>query len=162
MRMKTIGQRIFLPFATIGGLVFAQMPCAGATYDNLPSGTPKGYVEFYPQGAAALGGVLLQQKTWDVWKIGNGESRRVTGMLLYASQHRRIAERPGKYTYAVTLDQAVQKVTVEVKDGFVTPVRVVIEKLGSHFKWPTLTKGAGVMYDFRLSVHVEKPIPARE
>ena len=131
--------------------------CAVVHYDQVPDGAPKGYVEFYPDGepgAGGIGAIPVPATPWQIWKQENGNLVRVSGILWSGSQRRRVAEPPGRHTYVIKLGTASQPVTVEVKEGLMTPVRVFIERKGT----PEM-QVIGWKHYFVMTVQVEKAVP---
>lgn len=126
--------------------------CATLTYDKLPDNVPKGYVEFYSKGVTGLGTLV-----WYVCKYENGKEREITGSVWSGEQRRRIAERPGTHTFIVKFGTAANKITVEVIEGMIIPVRVII-------KPGTVEHGLEhglqrVTYHFNMDLSVERPAP---
>lgn len=110
--------------------------CAGfqtdvRTFDKLPANTPKGYVEFYndeSQDAIELNNNI--PGTWTVYQNEDGIATEIEGMVWDWRTRRRIAVRPGRHTFIVKLASAVPKVTVDVIEGMIIPVRVIIDLWG--------------------------------
>ncbi|MHC4170695.1 MAG: hypothetical protein ACYSWQ_27475 [Planctomycetota bacterium] len=142
--------------------------CAVSVDDRLPAGVPKGYVEF-----------RFVDESSEVWisKIVEGlgtDNERGIGSRFSVwnwETARRVAERPGKYTYRLTkmirrsttgkYGEAARKyVEVEVFEGMITPVRVKYgervtrsEKIGpSTYHW-------GRRW---ITAEVQEPVPFEE
>lgn len=126
--------------------------CKIATHDDLPPNVPKGYVEFYSEGVFELDGFA----TWYVCKLLDGEEKRYDLVIWDGNTKRRIAERPGMHTFMVKMGSAAQKVTVEIKDGMIQPVRVILKEGETKHAYKSKT----IYFDMSLSV--EEAVPFSE
>ncbi len=130
--------------------------CAVASYDNVPDGVPRGYVEFYPDGPGGIGGPFGDGIPWQIWREQGGKAEQVTGQMFFGSQKRRIADTPGKHVFQIRLGSGIERVLVEIREGMVTPVRVRIDRRGSE---STFTGSRNI---FSLVYFVEAPVPFKE
>jgi len=113
----------------IGGCAAFQKDLS--TFDTLPDNTPKGYVEFYcddSRDSIQLFNDLAG--TYFIFQYEDGVATEIKGMVWDWRTRRRIAVRPGKHTFFVKLRSAEPKVTVDVNEGMLLPVRVIIDLWG--------------------------------
>lgn len=102
-----------------------------STFNTLPDNAPKGYVEFYSdesEDAIKLFNDLAG--SYFIYQYEDGVATEIKGLVWDWRTRRRIAVRPGRHTFIVTLKSAEQKVTVDVDEGMLLPVRVIIDLWG--------------------------------
>ena len=129
--------------------------CAGfqtdvRTFDNLPDNSPKGYVEFYSEESEDA--IELHKNitgSWGVYQYEDGIATEIEGMVWSWRTRRRIAVRPGRHTFIVKLASAVPKVTIEVIEGMIIPVKVKIELGDTTYR----------AYHFNMELNVEDATP---
>ncbi len=101
------------------------------TYNTLPDNAPKGYVEFYSdesEDAIKLFNDLAG--SYFIYQYEDGVATEIEGLVWDWRTRCRIALRPGNHTFIVTLKSAKQKVTVNVNEGMLLPVGVIINLWG--------------------------------
>ncbi len=124
--------------------------CTISTYDKLPDNVPKGYVEFYGEKGETE---LPDGGTWLLHKYENGKKIDVTGAIWDGNTKRRVAVRPGMHTFIVRLGNAAIKVKIDVIEGMIIPVRVIIDLKGTENRYRTTT------HKFNLSLRVKNATP---
>ena len=113
--------------------------CAGfqrdlRTFDTLPDNAPKGYVEFYTD--ESVDAIQLFEDgfaggTYFIYQYKDGVATEIKGAVWDWRTRRRIAVRPGKHTFLLRLGWTVElKVTVDVNEGILIPVKVMIDLWG--------------------------------
>jgi len=121
--------------------------------DDLPAGTPKGYVEFYylrNEGDIGRRAAIYRYDKYRIVLEGltSGQDWRQNKVGL------RLAKRPGYYHFAVSLGTAEEHVRqVRVEEGMVTPVRIQIRNLGTKY-----SPYVEITY-YTMSLIVEEPRP---
>ncbi len=145
MRRNIVVSILFIMFIII--LLFTG--CAMSVHDKLPSGVSKGYVEFYGEGVTEIDNYA----TWYITKYENGRETKYDIVIWDGNTKRRIAERPGMHTFIVRMGSAAHKVSVEILEGMIVPVKVVIKEGKTEYSYKRKT------YYFDLSSSVEKAIP---
>lgn len=137
--------------------------CSGIrTKDYLPSGTAKGYVEFY----CTIGPMTPYPGSPKIYCIDENSRKKIEegyisidggSVFFSAKQGLRIARTPGTYRFSVVLGTADEIVSVQVKEGMVTPVKISFSDVKT-----SSTSGSGatvVTTTFRMQVTAEEPIP---
>lgn len=128
------------------------------TFDTLPDNIPKGYVEFYSDESEDA--IKLNKNigggTWTVYQYEDGIGKEIEGMVWDWRTKRRIAVRPGRHTFMVKFGSANPKVTVEVNEGMLIPVRVIIDLEGTTYSYKEIT------YNFDMELSIEDAIPFRK
>ncbi|MDP2647281.1 MAG: hypothetical protein Q8P24_20300 [Desulfobacterales bacterium] len=133
-------------------------------YDQLPDNIPKGYVEFYEDANTFR---------WEVWKYQNGtygkfekldnilwrnEGTSLADRLTRQGQRRMIAERPGLHLFQVRLGLAVKEVKVEVIEGMIIPVSVVIDDIKALGTTSSFNREV-TEYSFNMFLSIKKHTP---
>jgi len=127
--------------------------------DDLPKGTPKGYIEFYQSncghyeraGKARVDIIQYgKRKHIDLigWK-GALDSRKLGKSL-------RIAKIPGEYDFIIWLGTASEKVHVNAVEGMITLVRIDTKIFWTEYGYRNYTK----YFDMKVTV-AETLIPVR-
>ena len=148
---------IRFPVVMIALITLLITGCAGfqtdvRTFDKLPDNTPKGYVEFYSDESEDA--IELNKNiggTWTVFQYDeDGVGTEIEGMVWDWRTRRRIVVRPGEHTFAVKFGLGpTPQVTVEVGEGMIVPVRVIIASYAYKER----------AYHFNMSLSVEDAIP---
>ena len=129
-------------------------------YDQLPDNVTKGYVDFY--GELILS---VNNEPWSVFEFENGKEKRITPFhwIPWAppkDRHVIVAERSGLQNFVVKLGSGERLVKVEVIEGMIVPVKVVLTNIRCSGK---STYSGGAVYtrtcDFDMSLEVGKPTP---
>ena len=121
------------------------------TYDPLAPSLSKGYVEF--SSPADQSGVSYY--TYSIHEQKNGQEVDAFPLQIWSGeQKRRIAEPPGTHTFVVKLGNVSEALTVEVLEGMITPVAVIVTDVAQG-----ATIGATTTYGFRLVTAVSSPVP---
>ena len=92
----------------------------------------------------------MSVRAWSVSRVEDGKVTKVTGVVVTGREWRRIAEVPGMYTYLVGLGSGVRRITVDIKNGMITPVKVTAIATGGDWTGKTF---------FNMSLSAESPIP---
>jgi len=131
--------------------------CAGfqtdiRTFDELPDNAHRGYVEFYSDESKDA--IELYKNiggTWTVFQYDeDGIGTEIEGMVWDWRTRRRIAVLPGQHTFAVKFGTGpAPQVTVEVDEGMIIPVRVIIASYAYKER----------AYHFKMSLSIEDAIP---
>ena len=130
--------------------------CGTLAFDYLPKDAPRGYVEFRPFGTLFSGGSAV------FWELIDGERRPVIkpGTFTWRFQGSpdpvRVATSPGSHTYVTGVmpaqggyGGATETVTVQVREGHVTPIWIRCKIL----------KFTGGGSEFTMSVEGGDPVP---
>jgi hypothetical protein len=97
--------------------------CRTMTTDRVPSGEQRGYVEFYVASGENLGFQV------PIYEVIDGKDYPAGSACLWNRwTTRRVAAEPGKHVYLVALGTARKKVTVEVEEGMIVPVRITLTR----------------------------------
>jgi hypothetical protein len=121
MKMKyiTTGSLLLVVLLAVAG-------CGTVTVDHIPSGSPKGYVEFYMNNYAPF----------KISEVVGGEEKRcgvVGGWaspgINYQRYALRIAEEPGMHSFVVEHDTFTRGIDVEVTAGMITPVFIYYKSI---------------------------------
>jgi hypothetical protein len=122
--------------------------CAPRIYDKLPDNAPKGYVVFSPGGERYW--ETVAKEVWHVWKLeGENWVELIEGNINPV----RIAEQPGMHRFRVTLVKRSREVTVNIKEGYVTPVGIIISPKKTEYNPFAKT------HHFQMSLKVGEPFP---
>jgi hypothetical protein len=122
--------------------------------DTLPTGVPRGYVEFYYLKSVgntgrrpAIYSVENNKRIFEGYTSANDLFQNKVGF--------RLAKRPGTYDFAVTLGTADEQVhQVRVEEGMVTPVRIHIGNVRRKYGYNNLK----IYFSFALIVEETTPI----
>lgn len=120
-------------------------------FDDLPENDPKGYVEFYAEENEAA--IELHKKfpgTFYVFKYEDETETEIKGMVWSWRTRRRVAVRPGMHTFILKYGSAARKVTVEVVEGMIIPVRVIFHIGKEEYSYKMFTQ------HFNMDLNVEK------
>ncbi|MEK7876014.1 MAG: hypothetical protein AAB325_07505 [Pseudomonadota bacterium] len=145
--------------------------------DNLPPGSPKGYVEFYISGyQVSPSGYQVSEGSVSVIRSGSSESfpniymiqngRKINALpwpwfkfssnaweyRYYFWSSQRISRAPGEYDFVIEYGNASERIRVKIKEDMLTLVVISLEQTGAEW-W-------GVMY-FRMKITTGGPIPVK-
>ena len=121
--------------------------------DTLPPGTPKGFVEFSLECKSGLAAVPLFVDT------GRGWSEHI-GFLKHLRKLR-IAKTPGVYSFSVKYGTADKDFVVHVKEGMLTPVKIVYKEHSYREYRYIKTGGREVTIYFDLQTFPDEPRPIK-
>jgi hypothetical protein len=157
-KMKITKKPIHL---TCLGMILIITGCASIkVIDTFPSGTPKGYIEFYyikseteiPPSGTRIYGIVNNQEIY--------EGRTSFGDLTKGKIGLRLAKRPGTYTFLIHSFEGKTpvpiSVPVQIEEGMITPVKIIIPD------FEKTKKGYTTTYTFNMHLFPGKAVPIAE
>jgi len=138
--------------------------------DDLPPGVPKGYVEFYRsrEDSQKLQQGNVAPLVYSVDKTTEKTDwEKEEGKVLFANAFKsrgtlRIAKMPGVHRFRVELGDVDRGIQVNVPEGMVVPVRIIISDISSEVTTSPSYRGTYSMTTttrFKMSITVEEPVP---
>jgi hypothetical protein len=130
--------------------------CVAVIKDNLPQGTPKGYVKFY-RLRSDPGNLCPMIYSVDEKNKELALEGKIPSDTIWVDRSiLQLAKTPGNYHFIVRFGTGEKVVRVRIVEGMVTPVRIIFGDVKK-------TRESGLIRTtFNMDISVEAPIPLRE